>query len=158
MQTDWCRYHCTTASPLAQVRRVPRVPLPVVGVTHNQDVLLEHLGRRYSSFIALTDPCARPTLSQPLGFSPRSPGLRRFSPVPAERWPFPTLSLQSLRRRLDPYPAAFLECVYPFLLQELRPHVTGNTFGTRAGPCNATATGHVSRGCSHSLSSGSHAH
>ena len=41
---------------------------------------------------------------------PRTPGPCRLSPVPAGGWPFPTLSLQSLRRRLDPYPAASLEC------------------------------------------------
>ena len=44
---------------------------------------------------------------------PRTPGPCRLSPVPAGGWPFPTLSLQSLRRRLDPYPAASLECTLP---------------------------------------------
>ena len=34
---------------------------------------------------------------------PRTPGPCRLSPVPAGGWPFPTLSLQSLRRP-DPYP------------------------------------------------------
>ncbi len=78
-------------------------------------------------------------------------GLCRLSPVPTGRWPFPTLSLQSVRRRLDPYPAAFLGCLCPLLLQEHRPHVTGNTFGTRTVtlPCNFPGRGF--RGCSHSF-------
>ena len=42
--------------------------------------------------------------------SPHSAGLCRFSPVPAGRWSFPTLSLQSLHRRLDPYPGMPLRC------------------------------------------------
>ena len=41
-------------------------------------------------------------------------GLCRLLPVPAGRWPFPTLSPQSLYRRLDPYPAAPLRCFSRF--------------------------------------------
>jgi hypothetical protein len=122
---------------------VPRAPLPIVGVTHKQDVLTEHLGRHYSSFIALKGSCARPNPSHRLRLSPWSVGLCRLSLVPAGRWPFPTLSLQSLCSRLDPYPATSLGCIYPFLLQELRPHKTGKTFGTWRFPCNATSTGCV---------------
>jgi hypothetical protein len=130
---------------------VPRAPLPIVGVTHKQDVLTEHLGRHYSSFIALKGSCARPNPSHRLRLSPWSVGLCRLSLVPAGRWPFPTLSLQSLCSRLDPYPATSLGCIYPFLLQELRPHKTGKTFGTWRFPCNATSTGCAFRGCSHSF-------
>ena len=72
---------------------------------------------------------------------PRTPGPCRLSPVPAGGWPFPTLSLQSLRRRLDPYPAASLECTCPFLPREHRPHATEDAFGTRSCPCNPTSTG-----------------
>ena len=72
---------------------------------------------------------------------PRTSGPCRLSPVPAGGWPFPTLSLQSLRRRLDPYPAASLECTCPFLPREHRPHATEDAFGTRNCPCNATSTG-----------------
>jgi hypothetical protein len=39
---------------------------------------------------------------------PISAGLCRLSSVPAGRWPFPTLSLQSLRRCLDPLPRSVL--------------------------------------------------
>ena len=41
-------------------------------------------------------------------------GLCRLLPVPAGRWPFPTLSPQSVYRRLDPYPAAPLRCFSRF--------------------------------------------
>lgn len=72
-------------------------------------------------------------------------------PTPAGHRTFPTLSLQSLCRCLDPYPAVFLRCSYPLLPGGLRPHVTGNTFGTREDPCNATSPGSVFRGCNHSF-------
>ena len=121
-------------------RRVPRAPLPEAGVTHSRGDLQSHLRGHYSSFFAHTGSCVRPNPSQRLG-GPRTPGPCRLSPVPAGGWPFPTLSLQSLRRRLDPYPAASLECTYPFLPREHRPHATENAFGTRNCPCNATSTG-----------------
>jgi hypothetical protein len=41
----------------------------------------------------------------------------------------------------DPYPAVFVRCACPSLLRRQRPHVTGNTFGTRENPCKATSTG-----------------
>jgi hypothetical protein len=72
---------------------------------------------------------------------PRSWGLCRLSRVPAGLWPFPTLSLPSVWRCLDLYPAVFVRCAYPFLPQRQRPHVTGNTFGTRENPCKAISTG-----------------
>lgn len=67
--------------------------------------------------------------------------LCRLPPTPAGHWTFPTLSLQSLCRRLDPYPAMSLRCSCPFLHEGRRPHVTGNTFGTQENPCYATSTG-----------------
>ncbi len=72
---------------------------------------------------------------------PRTPGPCRLSPVPAGGWPFPTLSLQSLRRRLDPYPAASLECTCPFLPREHRPHATKMRSAREIVTCNATSTG-----------------
>ena len=58
-------------------------------------------------------------------------GLCRFSPVPTGRWSFPTLSLQSLRRCLDPYPVVFCRCTCSFLPgRQQRPHVRTKTFGT----------------------------
>ena len=77
---------------------------------------------------------------------PIPPDLCRLSSVPAGRWPFPTLSLQSLHGCLDPYPAVFLRCTYPFLPEELRPHVRSETFGTPNCLCNATSTEHAMSG------------
>src|SRR5271157_5792107 len=60
---------------------------------------------------------------------PRADGLCRLSPVPAGRWPFPTLSLHSLRRRLDPYPATPDGCTCPFLPHQHRPRIRENMLG-----------------------------
>ena len=69
--------------------------------------------------------------------SPYKEGLCRLLPASAGGGTFPTLSLQSLCRRLDPYPAVLLGCTYPLLPQGHRPHVTGNTFGARKYPCHS---------------------
>jgi hypothetical protein len=64
-----------------------------------------------------------------------------LSRVPAGLWPFPTLSLPSVCGCVDLYPAVFVRCTCPSLPQRQRPHVTGNTFGTRDNPCKAISTG-----------------
>jgi len=89
--------------------------------------------------------CASPTTSPFFRFTYEG-SLCRLLPTPAGHRTFPTLSLQSLCRCLDPYPAVFLRCLYPLLPGGLRPHVTGNTFGTRKYPCNATSTGSLFSG------------
>ena len=68
-------------------------------------------------------------------------GLCRLSPVPAGKRSFPTLSLQSLHRRLDPYSVVSPECTCPLLPREHWPHAMGNAFGTQNYPCNATSAG-----------------
>ena len=73
--------------------------------------------------------------------TPRWWGLCRLSRVPAGPWPFPTLSLPSLCRCLDPYPAVSVRCTCPPLPQRQRPHVTRNPFGTREKPCKTISTG-----------------
>lgn len=79
-------------------------------------------------------------------------GLCRLSPVPAGRWPFPTLSLQSLRRCLDPYPAVSSQCTCPLLPERPRPHLKRDRFGTpKMLPAMQLQQGRASRGCSHSL-------
>ena len=89
----------------------------------------------------------RPTKCLPsTSVVPISMGLCRLPSVPAARWPFPALSLQSLYRCLDPYPAAFLRCIYSFLPEEHRPHVRSETFGTSGSPCKATLTRHAFSG------------
>jgi hypothetical protein len=72
-------------------------------------------------------------------------------PAPAGRGTFPSLSPQSLHRRLDPYPAVPSWCSYPFLSRRQRPRILGNALGTPKHPCNAASTGNRFRGCSHSL-------
>jgi len=67
-------------------------------------------------------------------------GLCSLSSVPAGKRPFPTLSPQSLYRRLDPYPAVFLRCSCPFLPEGLRPHLREQRFGTPDYRRNATST------------------
>ncbi len=61
-------------------------------------------------------------------------------PVPAGKWPFPTLSLQSLHRCLDPYPGMPPWCYCPFLPRELQPHLRCTKFGTSITRRNATST------------------
>ncbi len=113
---------------------------------------VSHLvSRHYPAFIARTGSCARPNPSRRLRSMPWTADLRRLSTVPAGRWPFPTLSLQSLRRCLYPCPAASFRCTCSFLPGRRRPHVRRETFGTPNFPCNATSTGNVFRGCRNSL-------
>ena len=71
---------------------------------------------------------------------PISTSLCRLLPASAGRWPFPTLSLQSLRRCLDPYPAVFSRCNCSLLPRRQRPHLRRHKFGTPNYPCNATST------------------
>jgi hypothetical protein len=83
-----------------------------------------------------------PDQNPPANFdSPYKAGLCRLLPVPAGRWPFPTLSPQSLYRCLDPCPAVSSQCIRSFLPKKHRPHVRSETFGTPKTPYNATSTG-----------------
>ena len=70
--------------------------------------------------------------------SPYPAGLGRLLPVPAGRWSFPTLSLQSLHRRLDPYPGMPLGCARPFLPRACQPQHSDTHFGSSTLPpqCN----------------------
>ena len=84
--------------------------------------------------------------------SPYSTGLCRLSPAPAGLWSFPTLSLQSLPRCLDPYPAAFSGCLCSFLPMESS--VFSNLSLDRLShyaPVKRLLTGPRFRGCSHSV-------
>ena len=81
-----------------------------------------HLEGRYPFVIAHTDSCAGPKPSHRFQF-PLPMGLCRLLPIPAGRWTFPTLSLDSLCRCLDPYPAMSSWCTRPFLPRRLRLHI-----------------------------------
>jgi hypothetical protein len=80
------------------------------------------------------------TLS-PASVVPIPMSLCRLPPAPAGNWPFPTLSLQSLRRCLDPCPAVSSKCACSLLPWRQRPHLRRHRFGTPNYPCNATLTG-----------------
>ena len=87
-----------------------------------------------------------PDLDAPRAFAlARSLGLRRLLRAPAANRPFPTLSLQSLSRCLDPYPTAISRCTCSFLSGRHRPHLTKDRFGSLDYPCMATSAGrHIS--------------
>ena len=72
-------------------------------------------------------------------------------PVPAGRWSFPTLSLQSLHRCLDPYPGVPFRCFCPFLPGKLQPHQRCTKFGAPNNRRNANSTTTPFRGGSHSV-------
>ncbi len=93
-----------------------------------------------------------PDQKPPTDFSfPYTAGLYRLSLIPAGRWPFPTLSQQSLYRCLDPYPAASLQCTYPF--SSRRASASPQTAEVRHARYRryATSTTKLFRGCSHSI-------
>ncbi len=91
--------------------------------------------RRSYGLMRQTIPLPAPRLA------PCARGLCRLSPVPAGRWPFPTLSPRSLRRCSDPYPAALLGCACPLLHRGHRSHPTLDGFDARIYPHMATSVG-----------------
>ena len=97
----------TVSGSVSGNRHVPRAPLPATGATLSGEmssISFEGVTLR-SSLIRAHAPDQIP----PSDFGcPISAGLCRLLSAPAGRWPFPTLSPQSVSRRLDPYPAAFL--------------------------------------------------
>ena len=123
---------------LSKARHVPRAPLPesrhylfrrdVFGITSEGVTPPSSLLRTHAP-----DP-----IPPVLFVSPYSTGLCRLSPVPAGIWPFPTLSLQSLHRRLDPYPGMPLGCARPFLPRACQPQHSDTHFGSSTLPpqCN----------------------
>ncbi len=106
--------HAGSASSTIQVRHVPRAPLPGRGVISTG--VTSHASRQK----------ALPLLHHSYGLMRQSktllptsiylirPVLCRLLPVSAGRWTFPTLSLQSLHRCLDPYPGMPLWCPCSF--------------------------------------------
>ena len=113
-----------------KVRHVPRASLPDQGITSFG--VMSHASRQR----------ALPLLQRSYGLMRQTKTLLptstqlirqvlcRLLPVPAGRWSFPTLSLQSLHRCPDPYPGMPLWCQCPFLPRELQPHLRCTKFGT----------------------------
>ena len=117
-------------SPFARNGRYPR-----------RGGLEGRLEGRYPLVVAHTGSCARPSPLPAPPVSRCAQGLCRLSPVPAGRWPFPTLSPRSLRRCSDPYPAALLGCACPLLHRGHRSHPTLDGFDARIYPHTATSVG-----------------
>ena len=115
-------------------RSLYREPLCLFRVHPSECHISCNIDRRYSTLFAHTGSCARPNPSRNLGFSPCAASLGRLLHTPAGGWPFPTLSPQSLYRRLDPYPAALLRCFRSFLPGQHRPHLSQNRFGALKHP------------------------
>jgi hypothetical protein len=107
------------------------------------------VGGHYPSFIAHTGSCARP---KPSCLLQPQLGQQVFVPQGGTgRWHFPTLSLQSVRRCLDPYPAMSFPCPCPLLPGRQWPHLTRHRFGTPTMlPALHLQQGFTSRGCRHS--------
>ena len=131
---------CVWYVPDCRGHRVPRAPLPGTGVTRAGTASRPPGGalpprRRSYGLMRQTTTLPTPRLA------PCTQGLCRFSPVPAGRWPFPTLSLRPLCRCSDPYPAALLGCACPFLDRGHRPHPTRDGFGARIYPHMAASVG-----------------
>ena len=144
---------CVWCVPDCRGHRVPRAPLPGTGVTRAEAASRPPGGalpprRRSYGLMRQTTTLPTPRLA------PCAQGLCRLSPVPAGRWPFPTLSLRPLCRCSDPYPAALLGCACPLLHRGHRPHPTGDGFGARIDPHMQLRWGAVFRGCSHSITFG----
>ena len=127
---------------LTKARQVPRAPLPTTGVTSCCAVSTFLLHQRELPLLHRSCRLMRQTkFLSPSSVVPITMSLCRLSPVPAGRWSFPTLSLQSLRRCLDPYPAVSSRCSCSLLPRRQRPHLRRHRFGTPNTPDNATSTG-----------------
>ena len=128
---------------LATARQVPRAPLPTTGVTFCcvMSCTTSEGTTPPSSLLLAHAPDQDPLIVFGCPYPDESLSASGGPPAPAGNWPFPTLSLQSLYGRLDPYPAASLWYVYSFLPKEQRPHLRRDRFGTLNEPCNATSTG-----------------
>jgi hypothetical protein len=86
-----------------------------------------------------------PDQTPPADFGvPRSTGPCRLLRAPAGGWPFPTLSLRSLHRRLGPYPATPERCVCPLLPARHRPPLRVKRIGSRNIPQHSFPRGEIS--------------
>jgi hypothetical protein len=123
-------------------RREPLCPQQVLPLAlwplapHQKTLLLLHRSywlMRQTKTLPLTPALASFSGSLQVAVSPCWPPARRDYGS-ERRWPFPTLSLQSLRRCLDPYPAVFPWCICSLLPRRQRPHLKRHKFGTPICP------------------------
>jgi len=119
-----------------------------------------HLVRgRYTSFIARTGSCDKPNSSLPISVSLDGRSLQ-VAVSPCWKMALPDVISTVCVKALGPIPRRVpvdLSVWTPLLSAQAlsiaghRPHFNLEKFGTRETPCNATSTGGVFRGCSHSL-------
>ncbi len=140
----------------SQYRHAPRAPLPIRGVTsHGVTSSATSEGiTPPSSLILAHAPNQIPLTVSVLLLINES--LSRQGVITSPCWelalPDPAAAGQSLRRRLDPYPAVSLWCACSLLPRGQRPHIQRHTFGTlKITPTMQLQQGKYSRGCSHSL-------
>ena len=96
--------------------------------------------------------CSYEPMRQTKSLPPSPAFVCRLLPVPAGRWPFPTLSPQSVYRRLDPYPRSAPSVLLPFLPEGLRPRLRCDRLGTiKNNVAMQLQRRGSSRGCSHSF-------
>jgi len=141
----------TVSGSVSGNRHVPRAPSHALGVTRGVE-----MSRISSEGVAPPSSLIRthaPDQNPPYRFrSPYTEGLCRLLSAPAGRWPFPTLSPQSVSRRLDPYPAAFLATLSVWTRSQdtgLAPVLTSSARENL--PAMQLQQGGAFRGCSHSL-------
>ena len=133
------------------MRREPLCPKP--GITCFWHDVLHHIRWRYPSFFAHTGSCARPNSSRRLRFNYYNRSLQVVTPAPAGLEDGP-----SRHYLCNPCVGAWTptsQCPSGALARFF-PEGNGLTSNvTRSAhqkyTCNATSTGKVSRGCSHSL-------
>jgi len=108
-----------------------------------QEQLKVVLNERYLIFIATTNSCAIPLISDyPCRYA-LIISLCRLLQAPADKSYFPTLSLQIFHWMLNPLLRCFLECIFSFLPPRRRPSRTLHTVGIslrstqqlQCGPC-----------------------
>jgi len=121
-------------------RRVPRAPLPSTGVTR-AGAASRAAWRGVTPSSSLIRAHAPDHPPPNASGRPWPLGLRRLSPVPAAKWPFPTLSLRSFPRCSDPYPSALPGCTYPLLHRGHRSHPRIDGFDARISPHMAASMG-----------------
>ena len=106
-------------------RRVPRAPLPVAGVTRSRGDLQGRLRGHYSSFLAQTGSCVRPSPSRRLGGPSYAGCLAGCRQSLLGDGPSRHYLCNPCVGAWTHTPAASLECTCPFLPREHRPHASG---------------------------------
>ncbi len=107
-------------------------------------VASRHPTGRHPRFFATKDSCVRLSLSHVLGFNPRTVGLCRLLPASAEKWPFPTLSPQSLYGCPDTY-TWFPSCAHTRFFPEGFGHTSMvHMFGSPDDPALGLCKDHIS--------------